>query len=336
MQHDYRAVIFREKWAVEWYESGVRKRHSLGACDRSEVPRLVAAFAAERERQHTAAERSRGVTVAMVWDAYRAKLGDRPTGKTMRYEWHIVGPFFGDMLAESITKAHVESYIRQRQGAGKKEWTIYSELNHLRNALSWAAKQGMIGKAPRIEMPPTPEPRDLRMTREQARAILDACIQPHVKLWVKLALGTAGRVDAILGLTWDRVDFENGLIHLKDPTMPRTAKGRGLVGMPMWLREALLEAREVATCDYVVEYGGKRVGTIKKTIGRAAERAGLPWVTPHVFRHSAASWMARDGVPMAEIAQYLGHKDSRITERIYARFTPDYASKAVGALERTL
>jgi integrase len=59
----------------------------------------------------------------------------------------------------------------------------------------------------------------------------------------------------------------------------------------------------------------------------------LPWVTAHVFRHSAASIMAESGVPMTEIATMLGHRDSRTTERIYARLAPDFLRRAAGALE---
>jgi len=36
---------------------------------------------------------------------------------------------------------------------------------------------------------------------------------------------------------------------------------------------------------------------------------------------------------MAEIAQFLGHKDSRITERVYARFSPTYLRGAASMLE---
>jgi integrase len=50
------------------------------------------------------------------------------------------------------------------------------------------------------------------------------------------------------------------------------------------------------------------------------------------MRHTAAVWMAEAGVPMPVIAQYLGHTDSRITERVYARFSPDYLRGAADAL----
>ena len=43
--------------------------------------------------------------------------------------------------------------------------------------------------------------------------------------------------------------------------------------------------------------------------------------------------MAERGVPMEKIAQYLGHNDSRTTERVYARFAPDYMKDAAAALE---
>ena len=72
---------------------------------------------------------------------------------------------------------------------------------------------------------------------------------------------------------------------------------------------------------------------MKKGIASAAERAGLEGVTPHVLRHTAAVWMAEAKTPMTEIAQYLGHSDSRITERVYARFSPDYLAGAAAALE---
>ena len=43
--------------------------------------------------------------------------------------------------------------------------------------------------------------------------------------------------------------------------------------------------------------------------------------------------MAEAGHPMSEIAQYLGHADSRITERVYARYSPSHLRRAADALE---
>ena len=82
----------------------------------------------------------------------------------------------------------------------------------------------------------------------------------------------------------------------------------------------------------MIEYGGKPILKIRKALGRVAAAAGVPWCTPHVLRHTAAVWMAESGIAMSVIAQYLGHTDSRITERVYTRYSPTYLRQAAAAL----
>ncbi len=54
--------------------------------------------------------------------------------------------------------------------------------------------------------------------------------------------------------------------------------------------------------------------------------------TPYTLRHTAAVWMAEAGVPMAEIAQLMGHDDNATTEKHYARFSPTFLRRAANAL----
>ena len=166
---------------------------------------------------------------------------------------------------------------------------------------------------------------------QEAQRLLDAASMPHSKLFIRLALATAGRASALLELTWDRVDLDARRIDLRDPNRPRTRKGRARVPINDSLFDALMEAKESATSPYVIEWGGERVLSVKKGVSAAARRAGVK-CSPHVLRHTAAVWMAEDGVPMQQIAQYLGHDDSRTTERVYARFSPDYLRDAAKAL----
>ena len=97
------------------------------------------------------------------------------------------------------------------------------------------------------------------------------------------------------------------------------------------IRGVLVEAKSGAMSEFVVEYGSKQLLSIKKGFEAATKRAGVK-ATPHSLRHSAAVWMAEDGIPMAVIAQFLGHSDSRITETTYARFSPQFLSNAAEAL----
>ena len=164
---------------------------------------------------------------------------------------------------------------------------------------------------------------------DEAERLLASAPAFHAKLFLALCLYTAGRSGAIRELTWDRVDLDAGLIDLG-----YVAGGKNRVVLPVAdkLRPLLEEARDMATCPFVIEYGGRPVASLKTATRGAARRASLAGVTPHILRHSAATWMAMAGVPMEQIGRLLGHRDVRVTWRIYAKYSPDYLRGAIAAL----
>ncbi len=54
-------------------------------------------------------------------------------------------------------------------------------------------------------------------------------------------------------------------------------------------------------------------------------------ITPHVLRHTAATWMAQQGVSLKRIAAYLGNSVVTV-DRVYAHHTPEYMTQASAAL----
>jgi len=82
----------------------------------------------------------------------------------------------------------------------------------------------------------------------------------------------------------------------------------------------------------VIEYGGQPVRGVRKAFERAVKRARLENVSPHVLRHTAAVWMAENGVSMEKVAELLGDSLA-VAHRNYARFSLTYMADAVGALE---
>lgn len=59
-------------------------------------------------------------------------------------------------------------------------------------------------------------------------------------------------------------------------------------------------------------------GALRGVLARACARAGLPYVSPHRLRHTAATEMLRAGAPLAEIGQVLRH-GSAVTTAMYAK-----------------
>ena len=154
---------------------------------------------------------------------------------------------------------------------------------------------------------------------------------PHVRLFAVVALGTAARAGAILGLKWGDVDLERRRLRLGGAGRQK-ARAKSLP-INDTLHKALEEAHTAALTPFVIEWAGGPVKSIKRAFRAAVTRAGLSAdVTPHVLRHTAASWMAEERVPMSEIAAFLGHTDSRITERVYIKYSPDYLQRAAKAL----
>lgn len=270
--------------------------------------------------------------MSYLWNLYRQENAHKHVTVNMDFSGRAVLPELGHLLPDEITTQHCRAYVAKRRKAGKKDGTIWTELNHLQIALSWARKQKLAPEV-YIERPPKPAPRDRRLTRPEGEKLLASADIPHVALAIALMLGTGARAGAILGLTWDRVDFERRQIQYADPDDTARRKGRATVPMTESLRQRLQAARPDAVTPFVVEYAGRRVKSIKRGFARTVERAGLTDVSPHVLRHTAASWLAEAGVPMTEIAAVLGHSDSRMTERVYAKFSPTRLRSAISHLE---
>lgn len=322
---EYKLKLYRGTWCAYWREGGQPQRRSMRTGDLAEATRRLADWRAQEAV-------SDDPTIEAIWSAYVADHEPRPIAKAMRWEWAVMAPSFGHLLPHQITREVVQGHIAARRLSGVGDGTLWTELGHLRGALSWAVKRGLIDRAPHVERPSKPPPRDAHLSREEAARLIEACVAPHVRLFVILALQTAGRRSALLELTWDRVDFARGLIRLATPGHERR-KGRATVPMAPSLRAALSEAYAARTCDHVIEHGGRPVRSVRTGIEGAARRAGLTDFHVHDLRHTAAVWMAEGGVPMSEIAQVLGHSDSRLTERVYGRYSPEYLSGAVAHLE---
>lgn len=324
---EWRIGRLRDEFCITWTdEDGRRRRYSLGTADREEATRRAASRYAELTRPV-------GTTVADLWAGYRVDKAGRSIAETMRWTWKALEPWFSEIEGSEVTTADCRAYVESRRKSGKSDGTIHTELGHLRSVLVWAWKQRMIPHAPHIERPSKPEPKDGYITKDEAVRLMDAANAPHVALAIMLMIGTGARSEAALQLTWDRVDFERGIIHLRNPFDRAKRKGRASVPVNSRLRTALVTAKKGALSPYVIEWSGGPVKSIRKGIKTAGEAIGRPDVSPHMLRHSAAVWLAEDGHSMDEIAQFLGHDNPRITYRVYARYSPSHLRKLASSLE---
>lgn len=283
-------------------------------------------LAAGSERPATPAE----PTVAAIVDAYLAdRRGHVSDIERLENAAKAIKRHVGTLRPEHLAK---RLYWQRRAKDGVGDGTVLKECVTLRSALRLAAKERWITVAPHIDAPPKPAPRDRWLTREEAATLLSNCATPHVRLFATLAIHTAGRKTAITRLRWSQVDFDRRLIDLAEPGRRETRKRRAKVPMTPDLFAALQSARLVATTEHVIEFRGKPVASVRHAFERAVERSGLSWLTPHDLRRTAASWMAQAGVPLEEVAAFLGDSIDMV-RKVYAHFAPDYLRRAADAIQ---
>lgn len=319
MDREPELIMYRGKYAAYFPISG--RRRSLRTADR--------ALALQRFEEYRKLVRRKPTDVDAVLSAYIKDMETRPdparNPETARYAAKALAPIFGSLHPDQITREHCRAFTADRREAGNSDGTTIRQLNVLRAAVRWNNPQ----TPSQFELPPTPDPDDRYLTREQVKRLLEHCKSPHIELFIHLAIATGARAGAILELTWDRIDLESGRINLG---RGHGNKRRSIIPITNKLR-SMLEAVEGPREGHLITYHGKPIATVKKSIQRLMVAAGLPSTGPRIFRHSAAVWMAQDRVPMAEIAAYLGHASSATTEKHYAKFSPDYLRGAASSLE---
>jgi integrase len=331
-----RNKLGKDEAVVCWRDEAGKHRNRLGVYSEAEgriaLDRFIGRFQALKARETQ--------TVRDIWFAY---VSDRERdGKlvaTFRHNWKALEPRFGDMLVDDINNDICRDYTDLRIKQGRSPGTVWTELTRLRSALNWARKQRLIHSVPPTWIPTKPEPKQRSLTQEEIWRLYESAKERHVKVFIALGIGTGGRTEAILGLRWDQVDFEGRQIDLREKTVinpltKKVRKGRAVVSMSDELRVILLDARERAMSDHVVEWDGQPVKKIRKGFTAAVERAGLGKdVTPHTLRHTVASAATEAGVAILKVSRFLGHRDQATTEKIYAKTTPGFSAEVANVVK---
>jgi integrase len=312
-------------YCIHWRTDGKRQRFSLGTTD------LIAAQTIARQSWGKLIGAGDMSTVGGVVAAYLGPK-DAPRGvpddRRKREAWAAAGPYWSAVPLAIMDEAVSLAYPAWRQRSAN---THRQELSLVRSALRWAVKSGHLDAAPLVTLPAMPETTVGHLSKADFRMFLAGCGAPHVRLFAMLAVTTGGRKSALLQAKWTQVDLTRALFDLNPVGRIQNSKKRATVPLNDMILPALCEAREGTLTDYIIEHHGKPLLDIKKGIAAASVRSGVK-CHPHMFRHSAAVWMAEDRVPMAEIAAFLGHRSINVTTRTYARYNPDFLRSAADAL----
>ena len=269
-----------------------------------------------------AANEQRGFKrVAWICEKWRQYLGDRPIS--------------------SITRIDVSRYIDFRRIHGVSNSSINREISVLSAAISYAVKRWCWNIANPVAglYLKMPEGRLRWLTRDESVRLLTQAKSsdaPHLLDFLRLALNTGMRRGEMLGLDWCRIDFDNARILLEGI---HTKNGkRRYVPLNQGALDALKSRKHYRdkfapdSAKVFVQKNGKPVVQINFAFRQCCEKSGIEDFRIHDLRHTFASWLVSEGVPLSELRDLLGHSSIVQTER-YAHLAPGRLHQAVKILD---
>ena len=310
-------------WYVLWRQGGRERRVSTREADRYAAEGWLARFLALKNAPPDT------VDVNWILDRYEDDRKDRKSASQIHFNLRPVRAVFGASSPVDISADTVVRSISDWRANDAADGTIRTRLLLLRAALGWAVKMRYIDAAPYIPAPPAGEPRDRHLTRDEFKRLYAAAEEPHIQTFLALGVFSGLRAGAILSLKWSQIDTQRMFIR---PEGGSVNKKRASVPINTPLALALGRAKWLHNGPYIVHWKGQPIKSVKKGFHRTVERSGIERVRIHDLRRTCAIWQAEAGVPIHQIAEWLG--DSiKVAEKHYLRYSPDYLNRGADALE---
>lgn len=363
--------VFRRKdgtWvaAVTAWHNGVRKRVTRTASSQRDANAKRLALLRDIEQGiNIGAERQ---TVGEYLDAWLKDVvvvRRRPKtayNYTSLIRTHIT-PALGRVQLDKLTAQQIARFLEAKARDGYAPRTLRLLHTILRSALKQAVKWELVPKnvAMLVDAPPIERYTPAIWSPDDARRFLTAMRgQPCEALYL-LALATGMRQGELLGLRWQDLDLDAGVLtvrHTLEVTAgpwklaePKTRSGRRTIALPPMVCAALrvhrvqqLETR-LAHADgwqehdlvFPATYGqAMHPSSIREQFRRLLGELGLPVIRFHDLRHSCASLLFLQGVHPKVVQEQLGHSSMHITMDTYSHVLPPIMRETAGLMERLL
>ena len=277
-----------------------------------------------------------GMTVSQIMEAVNSALGEEhppqdvlqqfidaksveeKSKKTLKLYRSIVSRFLDSIPGSiaSVTTADIRHYLTVCKDAGNKNTTIGNVRRVLNGFFEWCVLEGVCTvnpvkriaaikqeKSPRKAMKPI----ELEYLRQSCQSLRD-------KALVDFLYSTGVRVSELCNARIDHIDWENGTVLIEH--------GKGDVTRFVYLNpeaevslRAYLASRSDDSPFIFTRSRGKSAlplnpKTVQNAIDRIVKQSGRTFscrITPHVFRHTIATVLLRNGMPVEQVQRFLGH-----------------------------
>jgi integrase len=315
------------KWWVDWKDQdGKRQRKSTGTSDKNLAQALAAKWCQQSFlEQHFGAIPEVPFQDALLRYAKERKQRNPTTYEaSVKYRLQCLLDRFDGLNLSEINARRIDDFASDRRAA-VKEATVQRDLSTLRAIMNKSHREGAIGS-----VTPFPRMRKQRGRRrwlsiDEERRLL--CVAAsHLRPLIAFAVDTGGRRSELLRLDWRDVDLEKRLV-----TFIETKNGEDRSIRLTDRAGKVLADLGAKASGPVFTYQGRAISSVKSAFGRARRKAKIDDLRFHDLRHTFASRLAQQGVPLYEVMNLTGHKSLEMVQR-YAHLAPDFQDRAIQAL----
>ncbi len=278
-------------------------------------------------------------------------------------------PRIGHERVQALSPSRLSLLFRElyerggHNGRGLSPRTVEFARAVLRKAMDDAVMERLIEVNPVIgtKRPKTVKPHHAVWTPQELRRFLEATQAERLgPLWA-LAAATGMRRGELLALRWSDVDLDAATIVVQrsvtqvgktlhyvttknNERREVTIDPRTLAVLRAWRRQQVAERlergetyRDTAELVFTWPDGRPMLGDyVTKQFMRSQAAADVPRITLHEMRHTHASILLREGVPLHVVSNRLGHRDASVTLNTYAHHIPEDSSRTVVAFSRAV
>src|SRR5436305_1493943 len=366
--------IYRRKdgrWTAEISLEGGKSKFLYGKTRREVQEKLKKALYEQQQGMLVTGPQQKVGQFLTHWleDAHKQSIRPRTYE---RYEEIVrlhLAPGIGYHQLQKLSAQHLQSFYAKKLEEGLSTTTVISFHNVLHKALETAVRWNLIARNPcDLVSPPRRKRFEIRpLSMQQIHQFLAAARGHRQEALFILALATGMRRGELLGLKWQDLDLEQGMLQVRriltripsklpgrgfEEAEPKTDKGRRSIALPTFAAEALRGHRLRQTeaklkagpdwqdRDYVF---CTSIGThlnptrdVLDALKSLLEQAGLPDIRFHDLRHSCATMLLGMNVHPKIVQEILGHSQISMTMDIYSHILPTMQEEAAHKIDEAL
>ncbi|UNL85724.1 tyrosine-type recombinase/integrase [Priestia koreensis] len=271
-------------------------------------------------------------------------------------------PSLGTIALSALSPLNLQSYVNTLKEEGLASSTVKKIYNIIKGALDYALNMELLHSNPikKVQLPKDKKKEMSVWSVEEIKSFLTIAKKDRLYMAFHLAITTGMRRGEILGLRWKDIDFDRGILYVRQTLSKdgkqflvgaKTESGVRSIKLPNETVSALL-AQKKSICndkqslvnDYVdhdlVVCTSKGTpmnpNNLKRTYLKLIKEANVQEIRFHDLRHTHATMLLAQGISAKVISERLGHSNIKTTLDTYSHVLPNMQEEAANQIDTLL